>query len=208
MSPLVLTLLRRIALYALAVALLILVVPRMLEEAGVLGPSVEQEIAAAERAMEAAAAYGAAAEQPAYASAREQLGSARELHRRGQAREARRAARAARSHAFASQRAALATREEARRQAQQITAAIDKLVDELEDLYAQATPGLDKAAVARLFSMMKEVRKRGASLWLAYEQGSYAKVIQEERATKEALLEARRVLLGVKGADGAKKDRP
>jgi len=68
------------------------------------------------------------------------------------------------------------------------------MLNELEDLYGAATPGLDKKQVARLLSLMKEARRTGAALILTHEQGNYRKVLQDEKATKETLATVRATL--------------
>ena len=50
----IILLLRRLTIYALVASVLIWAVPRLLVEFGVLGPSPDETIAAAERALEAA----------------------------------------------------------------------------------------------------------------------------------------------------------
>ena len=182
MRPLALHLLRRAALYALLAAILLLFVPRLLMEFGVLGEDAAVAVERAGRAVEAARAYGATPQMPAMRDAERQLQSARGLVRRGEKREARRAAAAAAEDAVEAQRAALVARQEEHRRAEAIVDDVEKRLDELEKSYGVAAAGLDKAAVAPLFSMMKAARAAGGGLTLAYEQGDYAKVLQDEPA--------------------------
>ena len=58
MSPLLILFLRRLAVFALLLAVLLLVLPRLLTEVGVLGPTAEDLIASAASAVDAARSYG------------------------------------------------------------------------------------------------------------------------------------------------------
>src|SRR5262245_12959623 len=120
MRPLALHLLRRAALYALLAAALLLVVPKVLTEFGVLGDDASVAVERASRAVDAARSYGAKADMPAMQAAERQLQSARDLVLKGQKREARRAAAAAATEAVEAQRAALVARQEEHRRAEAI----------------------------------------------------------------------------------------
>jgi hypothetical protein len=194
MSPLALHLLRRVAVYALALAFLLAVVPWGLTELGFLGPTPAEHIEAAARVLEAARAYGATAEQPAFKAGLAALDRARQLAAAQRGREARRAATEAREDGVAAQRHALATREEARGRAKRLVDATDDLMNELEDLYTEAAAGKTKAQTASLLSLMKEARRVGAGLFLAYEQEDYARVLADEPAATEILVGARSAL--------------
>src|SRR5262245_22666933 len=115
MSPLALQLLRRIAILALSLAVGLAVVPRLLTQLGLIGPSVDEEIALASRAVEAALSYGAKPGQIPFDAAMQELHEARELAGRGHGQAARHAARRAEARAIEAQRYALATRDERRR---------------------------------------------------------------------------------------------
>ena len=182
MRPLALHLLRRAALYALLAAILLLFVPRLLMEFGVLGEDAAVAVERAGRAVEAARAYGATPQMPAMRDAERQLQAARDLVRQGEKREARRTAAAAAANAVEAQRAALVARQEEQRRAEAIVDDVERRLDELEKSYGVVAADLDKAAVAPLFSMMKAARAAGGGLTLAYEQGEYAKVLQDEPA--------------------------
>lgn len=195
MRPVTLHFLRRLALYVLVLAFLLAAVPWALREAGLIGPSVGDEIAAAARTVAAARAYGASSESPELVAAEKGLAVARDRGAAGDTHAARRAAADARTHGIAAQRAALAEREQLRRGARIIVNATDDRLNELEDLYAQATVGKDKAAVASLLSLMKASREAGAGLFLAYEEKDYAHVVTAEPATTEALRVARETLI-------------
>jgi hypothetical protein len=92
------------------------------------------------------------------------------------------------------QRLALTRREETRREAQKILVRVDAGINDLEELYGQVVPGLDRATVGRLLGVMKEARSTGAALFLAQQQGDHEKVVAGEAATLEALSSARRRL--------------
>ncbi len=194
MSPLLIQLLRRVAVWSLVLALLLLLGPRLLTEMGLLGPSAQEVVEAAARSLEVARTYGADEQLAPFASAVRELEAARDLARRGERREARHAAARVRALANEAQRLALSRREEERRRAQAIVAEVDRILNELEDLYGAVAPGRDKAQVSRLLSLMKQARRTGAALFLAYDQGNYGRVVQDERATKEALAAARATL--------------
>jgi hypothetical protein len=182
MRPLALHLLRRAALYALLAAGLLLVVPRVLTEFGVLGEDAGVAVERASRACAAARAYGATTDMAALREAERHLQTAREMVGRDDEREARRAAAAAASLAVEAQRAALVAQQEERRRAEAIVDDVEDRLDELEKSYGAVTTGLDKAAAAPLFSLMKAARAAGGGLTLAYEQGDYAKVLRDEPA--------------------------
>ena len=199
MRPLALHLLRRAALYALLAAALLLIVPRVLTEFGLLGEDTSACVERASRAVDAARAYGATPEMPAMRAAELQLQSARDLVLKGEKREARRAAAAATTEAVEAQRAALVARQDEHRRAEAIVDEVGNRLDELEKSYGVVTAGLDKAAVAPLFSLMKTARAAGGGLTLAYEQGDYAKVLRDEpnavkviESTHDTLKSARR----------------
>ncbi len=197
MSPLLVQLLRRVAFWSLTLALLLLVGPRVLTELGLLGPSPQELVEGAARSLEVARTYGADDQLAPFAAAAKELETARELARQGKKREARRAAATVVALANEAQRLALSRREEERRRADAIVKDVDRMLNELEDLYGVVTQGLDKARVSRLLSLMKESRRTGAALFLANDQGNYRKVLEDEKATKEALAAARETLRGV-----------
>jgi hypothetical protein len=187
MRPLALHLLRRAALFALVAAALLLAVPRVLTELGVLGEDAATTVDRAGRAVEAARAYGATSDMSAMRDAEQRLQSARDLVRRGEKREARRAAAAATTDAVEAQRAALVARQDAQRRAEAIVHDVERRLDDLEDSYGQVAAGLDKTAVAPLFSRMKAARAAGGGLTLAYEQQDYAKVLRDQPAAIEVI---------------------
>jgi hypothetical protein len=198
MSPLALQFLRRMTTWALVLAVLLAFGPRVATELGLMGPGVQGEIEAAERAMAAARAYGADESQPALRAAQQELDRSRQLASKGERREARHAALRARARAVEAQRDALASREEHRRRAMQAVQDVDRLLNELEDTYSDATTGLDKPTVNHLLGLMKEARQVGAGLELAFEQGDYAKVLATEKDTRDSLAAVRATLQAAK----------
>jgi hypothetical protein len=194
MRPLALHLLRRAALYALLAAALLLFVPRLLTEFGVMGEDAAVAVERAGRACEAARAYGATTDMPALGEAERQLQSARDLVGRGEKREARRVAAAATGLAVEAQRAALVAQQERHRRAEAVVDDVENRLDELEKSYGVVTAGLDKATTAPLFSLMKSARAAGGGLTLAFEQGDYAKVLRDEPAAV-AVIESTRTTL-------------
>ena len=194
MRPLALQLLRRTAAYALLFALLVWLGPKLLTSFGLLGPSLDEEIAAAERLLHAARSYGAVEGEPAYARSAQALARAREAARRQERWPARRAIAEARENAIDAQRLALATRDETRRTAQRVVSEVDRGLNELEDLYADVRKAIDKQEADRLFALMKSTRQRSAGLFLLYEEQNYAKVVAGEKEIKELLASTRQQL--------------
>jgi galactokinase len=202
LSPVALQVLRRLSLWAVLLACLLALGPPVLREFGLLGPGPAEEVAQAEVALSAARTYGASEGQKPFDEAQRQLARARELAQEGEARQARHAAREARRLAQEAQRLALTAREEDRREAGRLVNDTDASLNRLEDLFTEVTPGLDKAAVARLLSLMKSARQAGAALSLTYEQAGFRKVIEEEPEARRVIESVRREL------DAARKTRP
>lgn len=165
---------------------------------GLWGPTLEERLAGAARALDAAGAYGATEDLTNFAQARAELGRARDLAKTGRQWEARRAAVRASSYATLAQRDALVRREEQRRQAEAIVRGLEEGIEALEKLYSEVTPGLDKAKTSRLLSLMKEARQAVATLALAYEQGRYDEVIDGENEAVNALGGTRQELTAAK----------
>jgi flagellar biosynthesis GTPase FlhF len=203
-SPLALLLLRRAAGYALVFAVLLWASPKILTSFGILGPSLDEEIASAERSLIAARSYGASEQDPFYARAAQALIRARAAVARNERWQAKRAIAEARENAIDAQRAALATREESRKAAQKVVAEIDRSLNELEDLFADARKKVDKQEADRLFALMKSTRQRSAALVLFFEEQSYAKVVAGEREVRELLASTRQELLAARGGGRGK----
>jgi hypothetical protein len=195
MSPLLALFLRRLALAAIAAAVVLLVAPRLLRRLGVVGPRPAELVESASRSLEAARSYGAGQELAAYRAAEVELEKARRLLAEGAGGGARKAALAATEQAIAAQRQALARHEDERRAGQAVVDDVDRRLNQLETIYAQVTPRLDRAATNRLLARMKEARQAGAGLILAYEQGNYRKVMADEAEVREGLDGVRTELL-------------
>jgi len=194
MGPTALRFLRRVSVGAFALAILVAVVPWVLTELGFLGPTPREEVEAAQRVVDAARAYGAPESEPSLGAAVEALERARSFAASGNRRKTRRAALDARARGIEAQRVALASREDVRRRARTVVDGVDSLLNDLEDLYAEAAVGKQREEVADLLSLMKNARQSGASLFLAYEQGDYARVTEGEKAATDTLLGARAIL--------------
>jgi hypothetical protein len=195
MSPFAVQLLRRVSSLAALGALLLLAVPWALTWAGLIGPTPQEDIAGAERALLAARSYGAGHEETSFKAGGEEVARARRLLAAGRTREARQAAARARSLGIEAQRAALGAREASRRRAEAAAAEIDGLLNELEELFDQNTRGLPPGEQTRLLSVMKESRQAGGGVLLAFNQGQFARVLEQEAACRETLQRTRRQLL-------------
>jgi hypothetical protein len=185
----VIQLLRRVAIYALGASLLIWVLPKLLVEFGVLGPTPDETVAAAERAVEAARSYGATTDIPAFAAAERELARARALAAQDERREARRVSKEAQKLAVTAQRQALVRRDEVRHHAELIYTELDRLVNDLEKVYSSVTPGLDKKQVGELLSQMKATRVATGAVFLAYEREDYPAVVDGETRARVAVAE-------------------
>jgi hypothetical protein len=183
----IILLLRRLTIYALVAAALIWVVPRVLVEFGVLGPSPDETIAAAERALEAARSYGATPDMPPFVAAQKELERARSLAAQNHGRDARHASKHAQNLAIEAQRLALVRREERRHQAELIYNDLDRQVNELEKLYSSVTPGLEKTQVGELLSLMKATRVVTGTVFLAHEREDFEGVVEGETKARAAV---------------------
>ena len=193
-----LRLLRLIAITALVLSAALWVVPFVLREAGVLGPGPGEWVGLAEQALAVARTYGAAP-LPEYKKAEQERDRARDLGRAGQKREARRAAQRAMAFATEAQKQALVRRAESQQRAQLVYNDLDREVNDLEKLYTNVTPGLEKEQVGQLLTLMKITRQSAGVVFLAYEQQDWDTVLKGEgRArgvianTREALKAARK----------------
>jgi hypothetical protein len=201
MSPLALELARRMSWFALACAIVLLAVPRVASELGLWGQSVEDEIAAAERALHTAKEYGAGEETAPFAAARAGIEHARERVRQGEEWRARRAARAAAQQAIEAQRAALTGHETARRQSATVAIEIDRRLNELEALHAELSVGVDKPTSSAMMSIMKEARRKGAGVLLSIEEGDYRRATEQQEAALATLEAAKQRLRDARGGD-------
>jgi len=182
MSPLLVLFLRRLALLALVLAVLLLVLPRLLTELGLLGPTAEELIGSASSAVEAARSYGANEEVASFVEAEKELQEARALLQARRLREARKAAARTTAQAVIAQRDGRIHRDQSRRRADAIVRDVDRRLIELEALYGRVSKMVDKKRVTELLTLMKGARQAGAGLMLAFEQDDYARVIAGEAA--------------------------
>jgi hypothetical protein len=194
MRPAAVALLRRLAVVSLTAAAILLGGPWVLRELGFLGPSVDQEIRSAEVARSAAAVYGASEATPAFRDAGEALEEARRLAEAGELRAARIAARTALQRSIEAQRRVLAAREESRRLAEKVVLDVSERLDELEALHSSVSPRLGESEQAELLSLMKNARRVGSRLSLAYEEGAFQRVLAGQREVVGALETARATL--------------
>src|SRR2546425_3527695 len=194
-------LLRRLTIYALAASALIFAVPRLLVEFGVLGPSPDETIAAAERALEAARTYGATSDVPPFVAAQKELERARSLAAQNHGREARHASKHAQDLAVEAQRLALVRRDETRQHAELIYNELDRQVNELEKLYSSGTPGLDKTQVGELLSLMKATRVVTGTVFLAHEREDFQGVVDGETKARAAVAQMKSRLEAARALD-------
>ncbi len=183
----IILLLRRLTVYAIGASVLIWAVPRLLVEFGVIGPSPDETIAAAERALEAARTYGATPDMPPFVAAQKELERARSLAAQNHGRDARHASKHAQDLAIEAQRQAIVRRDERRHQAELVYNDLDRQVNELEKLYSSVTPGLDKQQVGELLSLMKATRVVTGAVFLAHEREDFEAVVDGEAKARAAV---------------------
>jgi hypothetical protein len=189
----VLRLLRGIAAAALLAAAALWFGPPLLTELGLIGPTAEEYVAAADRAIVVARTYGAAST-PAFQRAEAERDRARELARGGNRRQTRQAAQRAMALATDAQREALFRRTQKQRKAEVVYNDLDGQINELEKLYEAVTPGLEKAQVGQLLSVMKLTRQSAGTVFLAYENEDWDTVLRSETRAREVIASARRQL--------------
>jgi hypothetical protein len=187
-------LLRRIAVAAIVASVLLWIGPRVLTELGLLGPSVEEHIAAADRTLRAAESYGATRATPSFVEATATLQESRELLAKGERRDARRHARRASALAIQAQRSALVENEQRRRRAEALVKELDARINALEDRFDQVTPGLPRPAVSALVTSMKEARQAAGTVFLAWEKGQPDRVLAGETHARTAIDAAAKAL--------------
>jgi hypothetical protein len=190
----VLRLLRRIAMLALFLAAALWAVPRGLVELGLLGPTAQERIDEAGRAIAAARAYGGGAGLAPLKDAEAGAAAARALAQQGHEREARRAAMGATASAIEAQKMALVAHTEVRQRAQGIYDDLDRQISELEKIYGEVTTGLDREQTAQLLSLMKVTRQATGALFLAHEHQDFGAVVDGEPRARQAVEAARRQL--------------
>jgi hypothetical protein len=68
---------------------------------------------------------------------------------------------------------------------------VDAMVNGLEDLHAELARGADRSTLSRMLLVMKQARAKGAAIVLAFEEGNYVRVLEDEAEVKAALKQAR-----------------
>jgi len=192
-----LRLMRRIAVLAIVLSAALWIVPRVLTELGVIGPSPEDCVANADRALAVARTYGGSS-LPIYQQAEHERDRARELVRTGPAREARRVAEQASALAIEAQKQALVRRSDTQERAQAVYTDLDKQINDLEKLYSATAPGLEKEQVGELLSLMKITRQSAGVVFLAYEQKDWNGVLGGETRAREVIAGTRKALQAAK----------
>lgn len=193
-----LRLLRRLAVLLLVVSVALWAVPRLLVEFGVLGPTAQERIAEAQRAIATARAYGGSEGLAPLRAAEEGVVRASALAQQGHERDARRAAVLATSSAIEAQKMALVAQTEVRQKAETVYNDLDRQINDLEKLYQAAAPGLEKQQTAQLVSLMKVTRQSTGILFLAYEKQDYGAVVEGEPRARQAVASARKTLESVR----------
>jgi hypothetical protein len=200
MSPLLVAALRRMAWYALGLAIVLVVVFKLLPAFGVLGPSAEDHVNWAGEALATARVYGAGPELPAFATATAEIEEARKLLAAGHPLQARRVALRAQERAVEAQAIALTAREEDRRRARKIVDEVDKSMNEIENLYNKVSAHADKDSLGDMLAIMKNARATGAALFLSFDQGNYKGLLADEANVKERLRQAKASLEALRPA--------
>jgi hypothetical protein len=186
-------LLRRIAIVAVSLSLALWIVPKVLTELGVLGPTPQEYVESADRAIAVARTYGAAP-LPAFKSAEQERDRARALAGAGKRRETREAAEHAMAMAAEAQKQALVRKAAAQQQAEVVYNDLDRQVNDLEKLYDATTPGLEKEQVGELLSMMKLTRQSAGTVFLAYENKDWETVLKGEPHARDVIASTRKAL--------------
>jgi hypothetical protein len=186
-----LRLLRRVAVTALVVSAVLAIGPRLLMEAGLLGPGPDEAIEEATRSVALARSYGATEALAPMQAAERELAAARQRRSSGQGREARRAAGRASSFASEAQKLALVSRAANQRRAERVYNDLDRQINDLEKLYSSVTPALQREQVGELLSIMKVTRATAGAVFLAYEQQDYDGVITSEGNARSAIARAK-----------------
>jgi len=193
-QPHTLRLLRRLSALALALAGLLLLAPRVLGYLGLIGPTAEDRIAEAERAMRAAESYGAREDWAPLGGARQELETARRLAAEGDHRGARQAALRATDWASEAQAAALFAERQASQRAQAVVEDLDGQVNELEDMFEALPEGLTRESRSALLKKMRVARKAAATVFLAHDEKRFADALAREQEARRALGETRAAL--------------
>jgi hypothetical protein len=193
-QPHTLRLLRRLSALALVLSVLLLLTPRLLGHFGLIGPTAEERIAEAERALRAAESYGARADWKPMAGAREEIEAARRLAAQGDHRAARRAALRAAERATEAQAAALVAEGQADRRVKAVVEELDEQVNELEDMFEAVRDGLTRDGRSALLKEMRQARKAAATVFLANDEKRFADALASEQEARRALAATRAAL--------------
>jgi hypothetical protein len=188
-----LRLLRAITIFALVVSALLWAGPPLLTELGLIGPTPEERVRTAERALTVARSYGGAS-LPETLSAERECDHARELAKGGHGREARRVAEQALVLATEAQKQALVRRSDAQQRAEVIYNDLDRQINDLEKLYSAVTPGMEKEQVGQMLSLMKVTRQSAGTVFLAYEQQDWGGVVKGEPNARQVISSTRDAL--------------
>ncbi len=186
-------LLRGIAAAALISSLLLWLVPLVLTELGVMGPTPQEDVDQVDRAINVARTYGAAS-LPVFQKAQDERDRARELVKAGRGREAHRMAEQAMAYAVEAQKQALVRRSDAQQRAEVVYNDLDRQINELEKIYTEVAPGVEKTELGRLLSMMKVTRQAAGVVFLAYEQQDWPGVLKGEGRAREEIAVMRKAL--------------
>jgi hypothetical protein len=192
-----LRLLKGISITALVVSAALWVVPPVLTEFGVIGPRPEEAVQNADRAITVARTYGAA-NLPDFQKAEHERDRARQLAAAGQGREARKAAEKATEFAIDAQKQALVRRSDVQQKAFVAYNDLDKQINDLEKLYGTVTPGLEKAQVGQLLTLMKVTRQSAGTVFLAYEKQDWNGVLGGESNARDVIAGTRKALESAK----------
>ena len=198
-QPHTMQLLRRLSVTALVLAAAILVAPRALHELGLIGPTAEDRIAEAERAVRAAESYGATGDAPALAAARREIEEARRLKAAGDERGGRAAALRAVARASEAQGTALTEEGQARTRARRVVEELDAEVNALEDLLEKVSPSASRETRSGLLKKMRAARKAAATVFLANDEQRYEDAVQAEAEARRALADTRAALEAARG---------
>ena len=182
---------------ALVVSLALWVVPPVLTEFGVIGPTPEEAVQNADRAITVARTYGAA-NLPDFQKAEHERDRASELARAGQGREARKVADKATEYAIEAQKQALVRRSDVQQKAFVAYNDLDKQINDLEKLYGTVTPGMEKEQVGELLTLMKVTRQSAGTVFLAYEKQDWNAVLGGEANARDVIAGTRKTLESAK----------
>lgn len=193
-QPHTMRLLRRLSAIALGLAVAILLAPRVLDYLGLIGPTAEDRIAEAERAVRTAESYGARADAPAMLAARKEIDQARRLKQAGDERGGRVAALRAVARASEAQAVALVDEGQARHRVRGVVDDLDTEVNSLEKLYEDVAPNVTRETRSELLKKMRSARKAAAAVFLAHDEQRFEDALKAEAEARRALADTRAAL--------------